>query len=99
MLRFLRFSTLAILCAASAVAAEPNQSGELPKAFINGTEPGWRPLVENDLLPVNGAADTWSWKNDIVHCTGRPVGVIRTRKQYTNFELVLQWKHLENGGN
>src|SRR5690242_21192884 len=99
MLRFLSFSTLMMLCATSAVAAEPNQSGELPKAFINGTELGWRVLVENDFTPVNGAPDTWSWKDDNVHCTGRPTGVIRTRKQYTNFELVLQWKHLEKGGN
>ena len=24
---------------------------------------------------------------------------MRTKKQYTNFELVAQWKHLQSGGN
>ncbi len=99
MLRALFFSTLVILQATSAVIAEPSQSEALPKAFINGTELGWRVLGDKDFLTVNGAPDTWSWKDEIVHCTGRPVGVIRTRKQYTNFEIVLQWKHLESGGN
>ena len=34
-----------------------------------------------------------------MHCTGQSVGVIRTRKQLTNFELVAQWRHLQSGGN
>ena len=34
-----------------------------------------------------------------LHCTGKPVGVIRSKKPYTNFELVVQWQHLKSGGN
>ena len=71
----------------------------MPKAIIDGTGIGWSVLGKEDFIPVNGASDTWSWKGGVVHCTGRPVGVTRTRKQYTNFELVIQWKHLESGGN
>src|SRR5207237_7668875 len=33
------------------------------------------------------------------HGTGKPTGVMRTKKQYTNFELVAQWQHLQSGGN
>ena len=32
-----------------------------------------------DFTPVNGDADTWSEKDGVIHCTGRPVGV-RARK-------------------
>jgi hypothetical protein len=71
----------------------------LPKACIDGAGIGWKKLSEADFVPVNGAKDTWSFKNGVVHCTGKPIGVMRTKKQYTNFELVAQWQHLESGGN
>ncbi len=71
-----------------------------PKAMINGTGPGWRALTEQDFTNVNCNEDTWSWGQDgLIKCTGKPVGVIRTKKQITNFELVVQWRHLKHGGN
>ena len=79
-------------------ANEPTQS-LLPRAYLDGTGPGWRPLVEEDFVSVNCAPETWSWKDGEVHCTGRPVGVTRTQKILTNFELVAQWRHLQPGGN
>lgn len=78
-------------------AADVDES--LPKATIDGTGLGWRELGESDFVPVNGAKDTWSFKDGIIHCTGKPNGVMRTQKQYTNFELVAQWQHLQSGGN
>src|SRR4051812_13583814 len=82
-----------------ALAAEDSAPGSLPKACIDGTEMGWEPLSEKDFTPVNGVPDTWSVKDNVIHCTGKPVGVSRSQKQYTNFEFVAQWKHLESGGN
>ncbi len=35
----------------------------------------------------------------LAKCTGKPVGVTRSKVQYTNFELVAQWRHLSSGGN
>ena len=35
----------------------------------------------------------------MTHCTGQPVGVIRSQKPYTNFELVAEWRHLKSAGN
>jgi hypothetical protein len=46
------------------------------------------------LLP-----DTWAWKNDLLTCTGKPIGVMRTKQMFTNFELVVQWRHLKSAGN
>ena len=81
------------------VAALAEDSTALPKAFVDGTGLGWRKLGEKDFVNVNCDKDTWTWKNDAVHCTGTPTGVTRTKTQYTNFELVVQWQHLKSGGN
>jgi Domain of Unknown Function (DUF1080) len=73
---------------------------ELPRAFLDGTGAGWRALGADDFVAVNGDPDTWTWKNDgSVHCTGHPIGVTRTKKPVTNFELVAQWRHHRSGGN
>jgi len=66
----------------------------LPKAFIDGTGPGWRTLGEQDYTNVNCHPDTWAWKGDLLTCTGKPIGVMRTRQTFTNFELVVEWRHL-----
>jgi len=76
-----------------------DEPAELPKAYLNGTGTGWRTLGENDFTNVNCDAGTWTWKGDLVQCTGQPVGVIRSRNPVTNFELVAQWRHLRSGGN
>ena len=71
-----------------------------PKAFINGAGPGWRALTQEDFTNVNCKEDTWSFeKSGLIKCTGRPVGVIRTKKMVTNLELVVQWRHLKHAGN
>ncbi|MBM4076511.1 MAG: DUF1080 domain-containing protein, partial [Planctomycetes bacterium] len=49
----------------------------LPKATIDGTGLGWRSLGGDDFVMVNGEPDTWSWKENGVHCKGTPVGVTR----------------------
>src|SRR5581483_277965 len=48
---------------------------------------------------VNTDPDTWAWKEGIIYCTGKPNGVLRTVNQVTNFELVLQWRHMKHAGN
>ena len=70
-----------------------------PRAFIDGTGEGWRNLKEGDFVAVNCKKDTFVWKEGVVYCTGQPVGVIRTKKQFTNFELVAQWRHMRKAGN
>jgi len=50
-------------------------------------------------INVNTAPDTWSLKNSELVCTGRPIGVMRSKKQYENFILHVEWKHMEPGGN
>lgn len=51
------------------------------------------------FVDVNTSDNTWYVENNILKCTGDPIGVIRTEKQYENFVLDIEWKHLEPGGN
>ena len=90
---------LTLLTPLAAVRADEPAEASAPKACIDGTEPGYRPLGEADFANVNGEPGTWTWKDGVAHCTGKPVGVIRSQKEYTNFELVAQWRHLTSGGN
>ena len=48
---------------------------------------------------VNTDKDTWTVKDGMIQCTGKPIGVMRTDRQYENFILQVEWKHLEAGGN
>jgi len=72
---------------------------ERPRAFIDGAGPGWRTLGEGDFADVNGDPDTWTWKDGVLLCSGQPIGVMRTRQKFTNFELVVEWRHLRPAGN
>ena len=86
---------LLLIAWASSLAAQES----LPKATIDGTGAGWQELTLADFQMVNGDDDTWSWKDGVIHCTGQPVGVTRSKEPVTNFELVAQWRHLKSGGN
>lgn len=68
-------------------------------AMIDGKGPGWVPLTGDDFEMVNGDPDTWTWNGSLVKCTGKPVGVTRSKRTYKNFELVGTWRHLSDGGN
>lgn len=70
-----------------------------PKAFIDGIGPGWKTMGEADFADVNGDADTWTWKDGLLTCSGKPIGVMRTQQKFTNFEMVVEWRHLRKAGN
>ncbi len=83
----------------SGTARGSGRVGELPRAFIDGEGPDWAPLGAEDFARVNCPDDTWTWAAGALHCTGSPVGVLRTVKRYTNFELVCEWRHAKPAGN
>jgi hypothetical protein len=87
--KVLMFTAIVIFCAQSLIrAAEPMQFREL----FNGKDlSGW--------VNVNTAKDTWSVRDGLLICTGHPIGVMRTDRQYENFILHIEWRHMEAGGN
>ena len=67
--------------------------------LITGEGEGWMPLNENDFQNVNTDPDTWKWMDGTIFCKGTPVGVTRSKKKYTNFEMVATWRHMKHAGN
>ena len=83
------------LLVASSLAGQDEAA--LPRAFVSGE--GWTALTLADFVNVNGDADTWTERDGTIVCSGKPLGGARTKKQYTNFELVLEWQHQTRAGN
>lgn len=60
--------------------------------LFNGKDlTGWR--------PINVAADTFSVRDGMIVTTGKPTGFMATERQYENFIIELDWRHLKEGGN
>jgi 3-keto-disaccharide hydrolase len=85
---------LVILAVGSSMAVADH-----PKVSIDASGPGWVAMGEDDFRSVNSSPDTWSFKDDMIFCTGEPVSVMRTKKSFKNFELVCQWRHRKYAGN
>jgi hypothetical protein len=94
-----RFCLMVALGLALTWPARAQDDAPLRKAFVDGHGPGWRGLGQADFVNVNCEADTWSWKDGIAHCTGNPVGVVRSSQEFKNLELVVEWRHLKPAGN
>ncbi|MFO0874217.1 MAG: family 16 glycoside hydrolase [Phycisphaerales bacterium] len=48
---------------------------------------------------INVAPGTFSVRDGVIFCTGKPTGLLRTDAMYENFVLECEWKHLEAQGN
>jgi len=81
--------TIVLLCGQTQVrAAEIAQFRNL----FNGKDlSGW--------VDVNTSKETWTVRDGLLVCSGHPIGVLRSEKQYENFILHIEWMHMEVGGN
>lgn len=50
-------------------------------------------------IDVNTSKDTWKVRDGLLICSGQPIGVMRSEKQYENFILHIEWMHMTAGGN
>jgi len=66
-------------------------NGEFVPLFNGHDLEGW--------INVNCAAETWTVRDGMIICSGIPTGVLRTDRQYENYILELEWRHLKPGGN
>jgi hypothetical protein len=70
------------------------QSPAVPEfvSLFNGRDlTGWK--------DVNTSPTTWSVRDGLLVCSGLPIGVMRSEKQYENFVLHIEWRHMKAGGN
>ena len=83
------------------------QGQEAQFEFEFGKEWSWEETYSNQQsqgevikwLNVNTEEDTWVTNQEGVICYGLPIGVVRSQKQYENFVMHIEWKHMEPGGN
>ena len=82
-------------------------------AVVIGLGQLWAPLYGQELafrelfngrdlsgwIDVNTSPETWSVKDGILVCSGQPIGVMRSERQYENFILEVEWRHMQPGGN
>ena len=72
-------------------------------AVLAEEAPAFKPLFNgSDLtnwIDVNTSKETWSVKDGLLICSGLPIGVMRSAKQYENFLLHIEWRHMKPGGN
>lgn len=72
-------------------------------SLLDGDIPVFKKLFNGkdltNFVDVNTSQDTWKVEDGILKCTGWPIGVMRTEKQYENFILDVEWRFLEEGGN
>lgn len=75
----------------------------LTSAAFAADDDGFVPLFNGrDLygwVNANCAPETWSVRDGVIYCTGEPTGALRTERQYENFILEAEWRHLTSGGN
>lgn len=77
------------LCSSPILGDEPKPGFT---SLFNGRDlSGW--------VNVNCAPNTFTVKDGIIVSTGVPTGIMRTDKQYENFVLELEWKHVKPMGN
>ena len=78
-------------------AAGPNAI--TPKAkttLFNGKNlDNWTSDLKNDAK----LGDVFSVEDGIIKCKGKPVGVLRTKENYTNYKLTVEWRFPGKGGN
>jgi hypothetical protein len=79
------------LAAMAGAAHSLRAQGEFRSLFNGRDLTGW--------VPVNTAEDTWKVRDGVLICSGHPIGVMRSDRQYENFVLHIEWMHMEPGGN
>jgi hypothetical protein len=77
-----------VLLSAESVAVEDDGFRHL----FNGKDlGGW--------VPVNTAPSTWSVRDGMIICSGKPTGELRTERMYQNFIMEVEWRHMKPRGN
>lgn len=99
----LHFCLAALISIAAAADATAQQEGDTLQKLKPDANRRMKPMFNGKDLtgwkPVNTAPSTWSVKDGMLVCTGKPIGELRTEKMYQNFIMEIEWRHLKPRGN
>lgn len=83
---------LGLAFALSTCRAENPISPTSPMALFNGKDfSGFTFCMKGDADP----RQTWSVTNDVIHCTGKPTGYLRTTQSYSNYVVKVEWRFVK----
>jgi hypothetical protein len=72
---------------AQEIITQANHTG-----LFNGKDfSGWTFFMNNTADPMQ----TWSVTNGVIHCTGKPLGYLRTKQSYSNYVLTVEWRFVK----
>lgn len=67
------------------------EEGEFRPLFNGKNLDGW--------VLVNTPPETWRVEDQMLICSGKPIGELRTDRMYQNFVLEVEWRHMVPRGN
>jgi len=70
----------------------PPQSRENEVSLFNGRDfSGFTFCMKDNADPLK----TWSVTNGVIHCTGKPIGYLRTTQSYSNYVVTVEWRFVK----
>ena len=73
-----------------------SQDGDATALFNGRNLDGWHIYLKDaDADPKN----VWKVRNGEIWCTGNPTGFLRTKEEYSDYKLSLEWRWPEKTGN
>ena len=82
---------LALGLAGTAVAQSVTTPTNRIELFNGRNFTGWTFCMKDNADPLK----TWSVTNDVIHCTGKPTGYLRTTQAYSNYVVTVVWRFVK----
>ena len=80
-----------VLTAVGLAASEDQKDDGFTPVFNGRNFAGWKFFVKGGADPK----DTWSVKDGVIVCTGKPNGYFYTAKSYKNYALRYDWRYIK----
>jgi hypothetical protein len=87
---------LAVVTGASGVQNKPIVPKEKTMLWNGRDFTGWKLYTRE---PDHDVTKTWSVKNGLIRCEGKPAGYMRTEKDYADYLFHIEWRWPAKGGN
>lgn len=89
-IRILVITLAATMGACSSVQPGPADTPQAAVELFDGTSlDGWEHYLVKPGLKME---DVWSVKDGLLVCKGKPMGYLATKKEYTSFRLLVEWR-------
>lgn len=91
---------LGAVAAANATALSAEKESKRIQLFDGMSLNGWTPYIwdrfEGKQDKTTPAEKVWTVKDGVLVCAGRPVGYLKTKAEYENYKLELEWRWPED---